>query len=149
MSLLVAIAACSGGGSGRATGPEAPLFAGGNEPVPPPRDNPGPGRENPNAPGTGPQGSSSGGPGTAGCPCAGNYTCGGVRADGGAAYLTIEATGDSCLWSSTGTPINLACNGSVSVQGYEYTSSWSGSSIELCIVVQEAQGPTCITCTPA
>jgi len=144
--ILLGIAACSGG-SGAPSGSGTPLSLGENEPVPPPRDNPGSGRQNPNGPGVGPgQGSSSGG--ESGCPCEGNYTCGGVGADGGAATLTIAATGDTCTWSAGGTPVQLACNGSVTIQGYVYTSDWSGAGIQLCIAVQEAQGPTCITCNP-
>lgn len=149
LPFLVAIAACGGGGSGAPTGPGTPLFLGENEPVPPPRENPGPGRENPNGP-SGGQGSSSGGPQppAGACPCAGNYMCSGVASNGGAAPLTVAPSGDTCTWSSTGTPIQLACNGSVDAQGIVYTSSWSGSSIQLCIAVGDAQAPTCITCNP-
>jgi hypothetical protein len=74
--------------------------------------------------------------------------CNGVGSNGGAAPLTITASGDSCTWSSTGTPIQLACNGSATVQSISYTSSWSGSIMQLCIVVGDAQPPTCITCSP-
>ncbi|HTQ44497.1 MAG TPA: hypothetical protein VMI75_17165 [Polyangiaceae bacterium] len=147
LPLLLAIAACSGGGSGAPTGAGTPLFLGENDPVPPPRDNPGPGRENPNGP-SGGQSSSSGGQPAGGCPCAGNYMCSGVGANGGPAPLTVTPSGDTCTWSSTGTPIQLACNGSVDAQGVHYTSSWSGSSIQLCISVGDAQAPTCITCSP-
>lgn len=145
--LLLGIAACSGG-SGAPSGAGTPLSLGENDPVPPPRDNPGPGRENPNA-SSGGQGSSSGGPAGGGCPCAGNYSCEGIGSDGGAAGITITASGSTCNWSASGgTAIQLACNGSTNLQGYVYTSSWSGSSIQLCILIQEAQGPTCITCNP-
>jgi hypothetical protein len=146
LPVLLGIVACSGG-SGQPSGSGAPLSLGENDPVPPPRDNPGPGRENPNGPGGGQHGSSSGGP-AGGCPCAGTYSCGGAGADGGSATLTLSTSGNTCTWSAGGTPIQLACNGSTTIQGYVYTSSWSGGPIELCILIQEAQAPSCITCNP-
>jgi len=148
LPFLLAVAACSGGGSGAPGSPGTPLFLGENDPVPPPRDNPGPWRENPNGPSGGQSSSSGGQPPAGACPCAGDYMCSGVGANGGPAPLTIAASGDTCTWSSTGTPIQLACNGSVTVQAISYTSSWSGSNIQLCVAVGDAQAPTCFTCTP-
>jgi hypothetical protein len=136
--VLLGVAACSGG-SGEPAGAGTPLSFGGDEPTPPTRDNPGAGRDNPNGPGAE--------QGAGGCPCAGDYACGGIGADGGTAALTITASGDTCTWSASGTPIELACNGSTMLQGELYTSSWSGTGIQLCLVVQ-GQGSTCITCNP-
>lgn len=131
--MSAAVEACGGGGSG---GPStgSPLPVGDGDPAPPSGDPPGP--------------SSGRSGGSGACPCAGSYSCNVNGLEAGVETIDVVAGDGTCQWSSGtgGSALQLGCNGSTGDNGYEYTSSWSGSTLTLCLDSQQGQ-PSCIQCT--
>jgi hypothetical protein len=135
---LLASAAVEAGGGGGSGGPStgSPLPVGDGDPAPPSGD---------------PPGSSSGGSGSSGngaCPCAGSYSCDVSGLEAGVETIDLTPGDGTCQWSSGmgGSGLQLGCNDSTSDNGYQYTSSWSGSTLTLCLDSTQGE-PSCVQCT--